>query len=396
MRILMIAPQPFFRPRGTPFSVLHRIRALVRLGHEVELVTYPFGSDPDLPGVRVHRTRRPPGVRDVIIGPSLAKLALDIPLAARTIRLARTGRFDLVHTHEEAAYVGAWLRKRTGIPHLYDVHSSLPQQLENFGRFNWPLVAGAFRWLEQFALRNADGVIAICQELDDHVRSTGYRGPLAMIENTLDFEPPPGADARGRELRERLAPSAEAVVCYTGTLAPYQGLELLVEAAAAVTDQVPTIRFVIVGGESGSIAELREAAVGAGVDEWFVFIPAVPPEEVRLYHAMADVLVTCRARGTNTPLKIYQYLRAGKPIVATDIRSHTQVLDGRSAELVEPTPEGIARGLIHVIRDRDHAGRLAARAGRLAEEEYGEEMYMNRLEALLSEMDFGPSTRGAA
>ncbi len=44
MRILMIAPEPFFEPRGTPFSEYHRIRALLDLGHTVDLVTYPFGT----------------------------------------------------------------------------------------------------------------------------------------------------------------------------------------------------------------------------------------------------------------------------------------------------------------------------------------------------------------
>ncbi len=56
MRILMIAPEPFFEPRGTPFSEFHRIRALTDLGHEVDLVTYPFGQDVVMPGLRVFRS----------------------------------------------------------------------------------------------------------------------------------------------------------------------------------------------------------------------------------------------------------------------------------------------------------------------------------------------------
>ena len=70
MRILMIAPEPFFEPRGTPFSEFHRIRALVELGHTVDLVTYPFGHDVSLPGLRVFRCARPPFMNGVGIGPS--------------------------------------------------------------------------------------------------------------------------------------------------------------------------------------------------------------------------------------------------------------------------------------------------------------------------------------
>ena len=73
----MIAPEPFFEPRGTPFSEFHRIRALTALGHHVDLVTYPFGQDVALPGLRVFRSLRPPLVHRVKIGPSLAKIPLD-------------------------------------------------------------------------------------------------------------------------------------------------------------------------------------------------------------------------------------------------------------------------------------------------------------------------------
>ena len=76
MRILMIAPEPFFEPRGTPFSEYHRIRALLELGHSVDLVTYPFGQSVDLPGLRVFRCPRPPFLRRVGIGPSFAKVPL--------------------------------------------------------------------------------------------------------------------------------------------------------------------------------------------------------------------------------------------------------------------------------------------------------------------------------
>src|SRR5436190_13578852 len=85
MHILMIAPEPFFEPRGTPFSEYHRIRALLDLGHTVDLVTYPFGKDVSLPGLRIFRCARPPFVSRVKIGPSAAKLALDVTLAVAAV-----------------------------------------------------------------------------------------------------------------------------------------------------------------------------------------------------------------------------------------------------------------------------------------------------------------------
>src|SRR5215218_3496383 len=98
MRILMIAPEPFFEPRGTPFSEYHRIRALGDLGHDVDLVTYPFGSEVTLPRLRVFRSLRPPFLNGVRIGPSFAKLPLDALLTVTALRRALTGRYDAVHS----------------------------------------------------------------------------------------------------------------------------------------------------------------------------------------------------------------------------------------------------------------------------------------------------------
>jgi glycosyltransferase involved in cell wall biosynthesis len=132
------------------------------------------------------------------------------------------------------------------------------------------------------------------------------------------------------------------------------------------------------------------------VESSFTFVPAVPPEDVFLYQRLADVLVTTRARGTNTPLKIYQYLRAGRPIVATAIRSHTQVLDSGTAELVSPTPESIAAGLVRVLTDHEHARRLAAAASELAARGYSKEIYFERLSTILEQMPTTTASSRAA
>ena len=108
----MLAPEPFFEPRGTPFSEYHRIKALTELGHHVDLVTYPFGSDVSLPRLRIIRSRRPPFLRRVSVGPSAAKLVLDMFLAGTAWRQARRERYDLIHSHEEAGILGVWLAKR--------------------------------------------------------------------------------------------------------------------------------------------------------------------------------------------------------------------------------------------------------------------------------------------
>ena len=138
----MIAPEPFFEPRGTPFSEYHRIRALLELGHTVDLVTYPFGRDVTLPGLRVFRCLRPPFITRRADRSVLAKVPLDLLLALTALRRALTERYDAVHSHEEGSFIGVVLAAMLGVPHLYDMHSSLPQQLTNSRSAGRALLAG--------------------------------------------------------------------------------------------------------------------------------------------------------------------------------------------------------------------------------------------------------------
>ena len=128
MRILMIAPEPYFEPRGTPFSEYHRIRALTTLGHTVDLVTYPFGTDVEIPGLRIFRSMRPPFVSRVKIGPSLAKLPLDAFLTLAAFRRALSGNYDVIHSHEEGGLIGIVLATAAslglsvlmGVPYIFN------------------------------------------------------------------------------------------------------------------------------------------------------------------------------------------------------------------------------------------------------------------------------------
>jgi glycosyltransferase involved in cell wall biosynthesis len=382
-RILMIAPQPFFRPRGTPFSVLHRLRALARLGHTVDLITYPFGDSPALNGVTIHRAARPPGIHDVPVGPSIRKVFLDIPLFRLATRLLAHRHYDLIHTHEEAGIMGAWLMRRSGVPHLYDMHSSLPQQFENFDRFNVPAVVALFHRLERYTLANSAGVIAICPALLDRVTELGYSGPLALIENTLDVDPPALTESDDAELRAHLRIDGRRVVVYTGTFEPYQGLDLLARAAHHVLRHAGDACFVTVGGNEDQHQPLKALVAELGISDAFRFVSAVPAADVFRYLRIADVLVTARIRGTNTPLKIYQYLRASRPVVATAIAAHTQVLDAETAELVEPDVASLAAGILRILGDPHRARALASAAARVAVERYSEDVYMRQLAGLL-------------
>src|SRR5690349_13922391 len=131
MRILMIAPEPFLEPRGTPFSVYHRVKALLALGYDVDLVTYPIGEKVTLPGLRIFRAPGLPFVRKVKIGPSLAKFPVDLSLFLTAIWRLCLRRYRYLHTHEEAGFMGIMLAPIFGCKHLYDMHCDLSEVMSN-------------------------------------------------------------------------------------------------------------------------------------------------------------------------------------------------------------------------------------------------------------------------
>jgi len=378
MRILMIAPQPFFEARGTPFSEYHRIRALTDLGHTVDLVTYPFGADVTLPGLRLHRSWRPPFVKRVKIGPSLAKVPLDALLALKALHVASKWRFDYVHSHEEGGAVGLAIARLLGVPHLYDMHSSLPEQLSNFQYSRSKLLLGAFRVLERLMVRRSASVIVICRHLEEVARRLSPGAHIVLIENA------PGsggssACAAPLEVRAKAGiPGGAPLVLYTGTFEAYQGLDLLFGAMKVVATALPEARLLLAGGHPDQVERARREAEQAGIGASAVFVGERPADEIPGYLAAADALVSPRSRGKNTPLKIYQYLRSGRPIVATNLLTHTQVLDATVAELTDPTPEAFGAGIVRVLRDRERAGRLSRAALELADTRYTYEAYVAR------------------
>src|SRR5687768_17971185 len=132
MKILMISPQPFFEPRGTPISVYQRLEALSALGHEIDLITYHVGKDVDFPNVKIHRVRKVKMIQHVRIGPSRAKILLDVLVFFKAIHLLLVKRYDVIHSHEEASFFSMFLGWIFRTRHLYDMHSVLSRQLTNF------------------------------------------------------------------------------------------------------------------------------------------------------------------------------------------------------------------------------------------------------------------------
>jgi glycosyltransferase involved in cell wall biosynthesis len=361
-RVLVVAPQPFYENRGTPIAILYVLRALSELGYQIDMLTLPVGDHVEIPGLRILRTRNPLGIRAVPVGFSVGKLVFD-GLLYRDLRreLART-TYACVHAVEEAAFYATFLSHRKGVPVIYDMQSSLPEQLAQRPGIGGGIVQRALRWMERRLLYAADYVVCSAG-LADYVHATAPG--VALREWHFPAAPPAAASGEVAALRAEMNLPADArVIVYSGNFAAYQGTELLFEAAPAILAAVPDAYLVFVGASRE--AELDRRPGGGAYAERVRVLSRQPRNRMAAFTELASILVSPRNHGGNFPLKIFDYLAAGKPIVATDVPAHRAVLNDSLALLVRPSADAMAEGLIRVLRDRALADRLAAAAGAYA------------------------------
>jgi glycosyltransferase involved in cell wall biosynthesis len=383
VRILLLAPQPFFQARGTPIAVKTVLEFLSSRGHVVDALTYHEGSDIDIPNCRIYRIPRVPGVHNIRPGFSLKKVVCDIAMFGTCARMMRRTRYDVVHAVEESAFIAAAMKSLTGVPYVYDMDSSLAEQmLDAFPRLK--LVAPILHRLEAIAVRRSAGVLTVCVALEDVAHRHAPATPVGRVEDTTLLPPGPSRNG-GRHLPAETA--GAPVAMYVGNLEHYQGIDLLLEGFRHTLNQMQEARLVIVGGQAGDIARYGDRAAALGIRQAVHFLGPKPVSALGELLREADVLVSPRLKGLNTPMKIYSYLDSGTAVLATRLRTHTQVLDDRTAYLVDPEPLALGTGLATLLRDGSLREGLAARAKDHVQREFTPEAARRKLESFYATIE---------
>jgi glycosyltransferase involved in cell wall biosynthesis len=382
--VLVVAPEPFYEDRGTPIAVCQLLKALSQLSYQVDVLTYPLGQTIEIPHVRYFRSSNPLRLRRVPIGFSLRKLVLDATLVSELMRRLTTGAYQCIHAVEEAAFPAAVLGRRFRVPVIYDMQSSLPEQLAGRLAFGNPPAQWVLRWMERWLLHQVDSVVSSAG-LAKRVRAMAPTARLRewQYSGTLPAAGPEEGAALRRDLR---IADGRPVVLYCGTFEPYQGLPELLAAIPHVLAEAPEAAFVLVGAsESGGTTVERGHAdlVRRGT---LRVVKRQPREKIPAFLALADVVVSPRAYGDNLPLKVFDYLSAGKPIVATDIAAHRTVLTEERALLTGPWSPDIARGIVRLLRDPELARRIGAAGRAYAEEKLGWFSFVRAVGELYSEI----------
>jgi len=361
LRIVVIAACPFPAPRGSPIRALRTAQALAELGHTVDIVTYHLGNStamPQIDGLLVHRIPTVGFYKKVSPGPSLSKLAILDPLLVReTLRVGKRQKPDVLYAHHyEGLLVGLAIRRRLNCPVIYDAHTTLETELSCYFSRTWRTVAQRIGSRLDTALpKRADHIVAVTEAIAARLRPhlVQNRG-LSVVSNGVEID-----HFTKTQWRPNTDDNRSKNVIFTGNMAPYQGVELLLEAFASLRRRRSDVRLRIVTSDDFGRyrAATRKLDLVADIDVVSSKFDSLPDEL-----AGADVAVNPRVAGPGIPQKLLNYMAVGMPIV-----SYAGTVRGLSNnEIGLAVPDGdveaFATAMDRLLDDRELARELGGLA----------------------------------
>ena len=368
-------------------AIAKRFREENYSGHiAIDLICYHEGLDLNIPGVNVERINPPAFIRfflkDIPPGISVKKIICDLLFAFKVLCLLfkkRKNQYQLIHAVEESVFIAVLVKAIFSIPYIYDMDSSLAMQLIE----KWPWLkplAPVFTWFERLAVRNSMAVAPVCDALGVIAESHGAKHMVLLRDISLLLNESAGPVG----LREELNLSQKAnLLLYVGNLESYQGIDLLIESFAFLKgDSASNWYLIIIGGSDKDLRYYRSKIDKIGKSSKIFLLGPRPLAKLGSYIRQADILVTPRVKGNNTPMKIYSYMHSGVAILATRLPTHTQVLDDSMAMLAEPTVKQFSDAMLTLMLDKELREEKAGKAFKHAEENYTFEVFSKQLNKL--------------
>ena len=380
MKILMVAPTPFFADRGCHTRIYEEVLGLQGRGHEVLLCTYGLGRD--MPEVKTARCVNMPWYKKLSAGPSLTKILLLPFLWGTTMR--QIGRFkpDVVHAHlhEGAmiAYFCRWFKRKPA--YLFDMQGSLTGELighkfirEKGFRFS------VFSGIERMLLKRFQ-IVTSSEKVRAQAIELGRRAPESVVNvmdgvNTSRFAPqqpdPELAASLGVDL-------ARPRVLYMGLLETYQGTDVMLEAFAMMKAALPMLQFLIIGFPN--VEHYRAVAQEKGIGEDVLFLGKVDYMDIHRYLALATVAVAPKISPTESDGKVYNYMAMGMATVAFRRNATQEILGDAGLYANLNDPGDLAEKLLALVNHPDEAAQWGQKARNRAMESLSWSAVARRLE----------------
>ncbi len=389
MRILGIAPTPFFADRGCHMRILGEIEALQRRGHEVQLLTYHLGRDID--SVRTRRTKDVPWYGKLEAGPALGKFYLDFLLWLETIKAIRRFQPDVIHGHlHEGALIGLLARifSKKRPPVVFDVQGSLLLELDSYGwlqkaPFMRPVFSLVERIISKWSDRSVGSNVNISKFLTTEMGIAPDR--VCTIIDGIHMGFFEGSGRTGLKAELGIDPK-RPIVLYTGALLSSKGTDNFFEAIPHVRKQRPDAFFLVVGYP---VEHSQDLVKRLGVSEHCLFVGKVDYFQLPDYLKIGDVAVDPKPDAAGEASgKIINYMGGGLPVACYDNINNRRFLADSGAYAPDTTPAGLAQAILALLNDPEGSRKKGEAARTRVEEEFSWEAGGRRYEeVMLSAME---------
>jgi glycosyltransferase involved in cell wall biosynthesis len=358
MKVLMIAPTPFFIDRGCHIKILEELKALSKRGIKVVLVTYHLGRN--IPGFEIRRIIKIPWYRKVDAGPSFQKYYLDLLLCFKALVVALKFKPDVIHAHlHEGVFVGKFVKFFIRKPILADYQGSMVAEMLDHGFIKKDSFAFKFnRFLENMINKWPDIVIFSSRQSKENFLENFPMSPekvLSFMEGTNTEFFHPGYDVENLRKSLRL-PENKKIVIYLGILTNYQGVDLLIRSIPEVIKRYRDVHFLIVGFPD--VEYYADMAKKLGVNSSVTFTGRVPYEDSPRYLNLADIAVSLKVSLTEANGKLFGYMAIGLPVVVFDSEINREILGDTGLYAKFADIDSFVEKLVYLLENKDTAKEL--------------------------------------
>lgn len=370
MKILMIAPTPYFADRGCHVRILEETRALQSLGNEVITTTYHNGGD--IQGIDIRRIPNIPWYNKLEAGPSYHMLYLDLLLLFESLNCIRKSRPDIIHAHlHEGAFIGTICSSLMNIPLVADMQGSLSNEMADHGFLKKDsFIYRSIRQFERALNRFPDAILVSSNRMGDILKSefNSAKDKIFVIEDGVSaevFHP----DIEVTSLKKSLGiPIGKKIVVFLGLLNEYQGIDYLLKAIPLVLKDFKDVHFLIMGYPN--VEKYRKIAMELGIKDFVTFTGRIDYGRANEYLALGDIAVSPKISETESNGKIYNYMATGLPTVVFDNKVNRDILGNLGIYAISKDYFSLAGKICMLLMDEEFSKRLAREVREKAVRDY--------------------------
>jgi glycosyltransferase involved in cell wall biosynthesis len=245
------------------------------------------------------------------------------------------------------------------------------------------IFAPVLQFCEYLAVKHAIAVVPVCEALYGMIQKFHPKRVVVLHDVSLLED---GEVRLHENLRANIG-IAGLLVMYVGNLESYQGIDLLLESFALVMPKLTTADLVIIGGDRQDLHHYERQARALTIEHKVHFLGPKPLAHLAGYLSQADILVSPRLQGENTPMKLYSYLHSGVAVLATKLPTHTQVLNSRVALLADATPDAFSEAMLYLLGDQQLRTALGQAGKKYIEECYSYTSFRSKVLTLFDVLE---------